>query len=66
MPEYGTTPSQLANVVQTLLGDAPRLATMSEAMLGLARPNATREIVAELRAIVDGRRGGARAEEAAG
>jgi UDP-N-acetylglucosamine--N-acetylmuramyl-(pentapeptide) pyrophosphoryl-undecaprenol N-acetylglucosamine transferase len=66
VPQYGTTPSQLANVVQTLLGDAPRLATMAEAMRGLARPNATREIVEELRAIVDGRRGPAGAEGAGG
>jgi UDP-N-acetylglucosamine--N-acetylmuramyl-(pentapeptide) pyrophosphoryl-undecaprenol N-acetylglucosamine transferase len=64
VPQYGTTPSQLANVVQTLLEDPPRLAKMAEAMRGLAKPNATREIVAELRAMVDGggRRGGVAAE----
>jgi UDP-N-acetylglucosamine--N-acetylmuramyl-(pentapeptide) pyrophosphoryl-undecaprenol N-acetylglucosamine transferase len=56
VPEYGTTASQLANVVQTLLGDPTRLAKMSEAMRGLARPDATREIVDELRALVAGRR----------
>ena len=60
VPQYGTTPSQLANVVQTLLGDAPRLEKMAEAMRGLARPNATREIVEELRGLVEGRREGAR------
>jgi UDP-N-acetylglucosamine--N-acetylmuramyl-(pentapeptide) pyrophosphoryl-undecaprenol N-acetylglucosamine transferase len=59
VPQYGTTPSQLADVVQALLEDPPRLAKMAEAMRGLAKPNATREIVAELRAMVDGRRGAA-------
>jgi UDP-N-acetylglucosamine--N-acetylmuramyl-(pentapeptide) pyrophosphoryl-undecaprenol N-acetylglucosamine transferase len=49
VPQYGTTPPQLANVVQTLLGDPERLDRMGKAMAGLARPNATREIVAELR-----------------
>jgi UDP-N-acetylglucosamine--N-acetylmuramyl-(pentapeptide) pyrophosphoryl-undecaprenol N-acetylglucosamine transferase len=61
VPQYGTTPSQLADVVQKLLDDPPRLAKMAEAMRGLAKPNATREIVEELRALVD-KRGGARAE----
>ena len=55
VPQYGTTPSQLADVVQTLLADPARLARMAEAMRGLARPNATREIVAELRALAAGR-----------
>jgi len=61
VPQYDTTPPQLANVVQKLLGDPARLAQMSEAMRALARPNATREIVEELRTLVEGRRGGARA-----
>jgi UDP-N-acetylglucosamine--N-acetylmuramyl-(pentapeptide) pyrophosphoryl-undecaprenol N-acetylglucosamine transferase len=61
VPQYGTTPSQLADVVQTLLADPPRLAKMAEAMRGLAKPNATREIVEELRALVE-RRGRAGAE----
>jgi UDP-N-acetylglucosamine--N-acetylmuramyl-(pentapeptide) pyrophosphoryl-undecaprenol N-acetylglucosamine transferase len=52
VPQYGTTPSQLANVVQKLLEDPERLAKMSQSMLGLARPDATREIVDELRALV--------------
>jgi UDP-N-acetylglucosamine--N-acetylmuramyl-(pentapeptide) pyrophosphoryl-undecaprenol N-acetylglucosamine transferase len=52
VPQYGTTPSQLANVVQTLLEDPERLAKMSQSMLSLARPDATREIVDELRALV--------------
>jgi UDP-N-acetylglucosamine--N-acetylmuramyl-(pentapeptide) pyrophosphoryl-undecaprenol N-acetylglucosamine transferase len=56
VPQYGTTPPQIADVVQKLLADPERLAKMSEAMRGLARPNATREIVDELRALVDGRR----------
>jgi UDP-N-acetylglucosamine--N-acetylmuramyl-(pentapeptide) pyrophosphoryl-undecaprenol N-acetylglucosamine transferase len=64
VPQYGTTPSQLADVVQTLLGDPPRLAKMAEAMRGLGKPNATREIVAELRALVEKR--GGRASSAAG
>jgi UDP-N-acetylglucosamine--N-acetylmuramyl-(pentapeptide) pyrophosphoryl-undecaprenol N-acetylglucosamine transferase len=59
VPQYGTTPSQLANVVQTLLEDPPRLAKMAEAMRSLARPNATREIVDELRALAARRRGAA-------
>jgi UDP-N-acetylglucosamine--N-acetylmuramyl-(pentapeptide) pyrophosphoryl-undecaprenol N-acetylglucosamine transferase len=63
VPEYGTTPPQFANVVQTLLADPARLAKMSEAMRALARPNATREIVAELRTLVEGRRGHARAPD---
>ena len=64
VPQYDTTPPQLANVIQTLLADPARLAKMAEAMRGLARPNATREIVAELRALAepraraDARRGG--------
>jgi len=54
VPQYGTTPSQLANVVQTLLADPARLEKMAEAMRGLAKPNATREIVDELREMVAG------------
>jgi UDP-N-acetylglucosamine--N-acetylmuramyl-(pentapeptide) pyrophosphoryl-undecaprenol N-acetylglucosamine transferase len=54
VPQYGTTPSQLANVVQTLLEDPARLVKMAEAMRGLAKPDATREIVDELRSLVDG------------
>jgi UDP-N-acetylglucosamine--N-acetylmuramyl-(pentapeptide) pyrophosphoryl-undecaprenol N-acetylglucosamine transferase len=53
VPQYETTPPQLANVVQTLLGDPERLARMAKAMSGLARPNATQEIVAELRSLVE-------------
>jgi UDP-N-acetylglucosamine--N-acetylmuramyl-(pentapeptide) pyrophosphoryl-undecaprenol N-acetylglucosamine transferase len=64
VPQYDTTPPQLANVIQTLMGEPRRLEKMAEAMRGLARPNATREIVAELRALVEGR--GARAEVADG
>ena len=63
VPQYGTTPPQFADVVQTLLADPARLAKMSEAMRALARPNATREIVAELRALVEGRRGHAEARD---
>ena len=53
VPQYDTTPPQLANVIQTLLGDPQRLEKMSAAMRGLARPDATREIVAELRALAE-------------
>ena len=63
VPQYGTTPPQLANVIQTLLGEPERLARMSEAMRGLARPNATRDIVDELRTLVEGRRGHRRARD---
>ena len=66
VPQYGTTPSQLANVVQTLLEDPPRLAKMAEAMRALGKPNATREIVAELRALVEKRGGRAAGAEPAG
>ena len=66
VPQYGTTPSQLADVVQALLEDPPRLAKMAEAMRGLAKPNATREIVAELRALVEKRGGRAAGAEPAG
>jgi UDP-N-acetylglucosamine--N-acetylmuramyl-(pentapeptide) pyrophosphoryl-undecaprenol N-acetylglucosamine transferase len=55
VPQYDTTPPQLANVVQTLLGEPERLARMAAAMRGLARPNATQEIVAELRSMVERR-----------
>jgi UDP-N-acetylglucosamine--N-acetylmuramyl-(pentapeptide) pyrophosphoryl-undecaprenol N-acetylglucosamine transferase len=57
VPQYDTTPSQLANVVQTLMGDPERLARMAKAMSGLARPNATQEIVSELRELARPRRG---------
>ena len=56
VPQYGTVPSQLADVVQALLADPAQLARMAEAMRGLARPDATRDIVAELRALVAARR----------
>jgi UDP-N-acetylglucosamine--N-acetylmuramyl-(pentapeptide) pyrophosphoryl-undecaprenol N-acetylglucosamine transferase len=58
VPQYDTTPPQLANVIQTLLAEPERLAKMAEAMRGLARPNATREIVAELRLLAEPRRRG--------
>jgi UDP-N-acetylglucosamine--N-acetylmuramyl-(pentapeptide) pyrophosphoryl-undecaprenol N-acetylglucosamine transferase len=58
--QYETAATQLADLVADLLADPARRATMSQAMRGLARPNATRDIVAELRALVD--TGGGRAE----
>jgi UDP-N-acetylglucosamine--N-acetylmuramyl-(pentapeptide) pyrophosphoryl-undecaprenol N-acetylglucosamine transferase len=60
VPQYDTTPPQLANVVQTLLGDPERLARMGKAMASLAKPNATREIVAELRELAEQRSPAAR------
>jgi UDP-N-acetylglucosamine--N-acetylmuramyl-(pentapeptide) pyrophosphoryl-undecaprenol N-acetylglucosamine transferase len=54
LPQYETSASQLADVVQDLLGDPARRAAMAQAMRGLARPEATRDIVEELRAIVGG------------
>jgi UDP-N-acetylglucosamine--N-acetylmuramyl-(pentapeptide) pyrophosphoryl-undecaprenol N-acetylglucosamine transferase len=56
VPQYGTTPPQLANVVQTLMADPERLQRMSRAMSGLAKPNATQEIVAELRELAGPRK----------
>lgn len=53
VPQYETAATQLADLVASLLGDPARRATMAQAMRGLARPNATRDIVAELRALVD-------------
>ena len=51
LPQFETSPSQLADVVQELLGDPARLAAMAQAMHGLARPQATHDIVQELRAL---------------
>jgi UDP-N-acetylglucosamine--N-acetylmuramyl-(pentapeptide) pyrophosphoryl-undecaprenol N-acetylglucosamine transferase len=66
VPQYDTAATQLADVVSALLADAPHREQMAAAMRGLARPNATREIVAELETLVRGRRpavaAGARAD----
>jgi len=51
LPQYETSPSQLADVVEQLLGDPARRASMAEAMRRLARPDATRDIVEELRVL---------------
>jgi UDP-N-acetylglucosamine--N-acetylmuramyl-(pentapeptide) pyrophosphoryl-undecaprenol N-acetylglucosamine transferase len=51
LPQYETSPRQLADVVQELLGDPARLAAMAQAMRGLARPEATHDIVEELRSL---------------
>jgi UDP-N-acetylglucosamine--N-acetylmuramyl-(pentapeptide) pyrophosphoryl-undecaprenol N-acetylglucosamine transferase len=53
VPQYTTVATQLADIVAALLADPEQLARMAEAMRGLARPNATREIVAELHALVE-------------
>jgi UDP-N-acetylglucosamine--N-acetylmuramyl-(pentapeptide) pyrophosphoryl-undecaprenol N-acetylglucosamine transferase len=66
VPQYGTTPSELANVVQGLLEDPARLGKMAEAMRGLGKPNATRDIVAEMRALVGKRKGPAAGATAEG
>jgi UDP-N-acetylglucosamine--N-acetylmuramyl-(pentapeptide) pyrophosphoryl-undecaprenol N-acetylglucosamine transferase len=52
VPQYDTAATQLADFVAALLADPAQLAKMGAAMRGLARPNATREIVGELRALV--------------
>ncbi len=49
VPQYDTAATQLADFIAALLADPAQLAKMSAAMRGLARPNATREIVGELR-----------------
>ena len=56
LPQYETSPSQLADVVEQLLADPARRASMAEAMRKLARPEATRDIVEELRALAGGGR----------
>jgi UDP-N-acetylglucosamine--N-acetylmuramyl-(pentapeptide) pyrophosphoryl-undecaprenol N-acetylglucosamine transferase len=48
VPQYETAATQLADIVAALLADPDHRAKMAEAMRGLARPNATREIVREL------------------
>jgi UDP-N-acetylglucosamine--N-acetylmuramyl-(pentapeptide) pyrophosphoryl-undecaprenol N-acetylglucosamine transferase len=58
LPQFETSPSQLADVVQELLTDQTRRAAMAQAMRGLARPQATRDIVHELHALVEARRRG--------
>jgi UDP-N-acetylglucosamine--N-acetylmuramyl-(pentapeptide) pyrophosphoryl-undecaprenol N-acetylglucosamine transferase len=58
LPQYGTSATQLADVVDGLLRDPARRAAMGEAMRRLARPEATRDIVNELQALVAGRKRG--------
>jgi UDP-N-acetylglucosamine--N-acetylmuramyl-(pentapeptide) pyrophosphoryl-undecaprenol N-acetylglucosamine transferase len=52
VPQYTTAATELADLVSELMGDPARRERMSAAMRGLARPDATREILAELRALV--------------
>jgi UDP-N-acetylglucosamine--N-acetylmuramyl-(pentapeptide) pyrophosphoryl-undecaprenol N-acetylglucosamine transferase len=52
VPQYTTAATVLADLVSELMGDPARRERMSAAMRGLARPDATREILAELRALV--------------
>jgi UDP-N-acetylglucosamine--N-acetylmuramyl-(pentapeptide) pyrophosphoryl-undecaprenol N-acetylglucosamine transferase len=54
--QYETAATQLTDLVAGLLADPARRSGMAEAMRGLARPDATRDIVAELRLLVDARR----------
>lgn len=49
-----TTPEALAALLEQLLGDPARLSAMSAAMAAHGRPNATREIVDDLEALVAG------------
>ena len=48
IPDAELTPARLAQEVGRLLGDASRLAAMARASAGLARPNAARDVAAEL------------------
>jgi UDP-N-acetylglucosamine--N-acetylmuramyl-(pentapeptide) pyrophosphoryl-undecaprenol N-acetylglucosamine transferase len=57
LPQYETSPSMLADVVGELLGDAPRREAMAAAMRGLARPQATRDIVGEMQDLIQRRQG---------
>jgi UDP-N-acetylglucosamine--N-acetylmuramyl-(pentapeptide) pyrophosphoryl-undecaprenol N-acetylglucosamine transferase len=52
VPQYETAATQLADIVAALLADPEQLAKMGAAMRGLARPNATQEIIAELRGLL--------------
>jgi UDP-N-acetylglucosamine--N-acetylmuramyl-(pentapeptide) pyrophosphoryl-undecaprenol N-acetylglucosamine transferase len=54
LPQSRASGATLADLVATLMADAPRRARMAEAMRALGRPEATREIVSELRALLDG------------
>lgn len=53
VPQYTTAGNELADLVAALLADPARLAQMGEAMRKLGRPDATREIVLELSALVE-------------
>jgi len=53
LPQAEATPTKLADLVDELLGDPARRAAMAAAMRGLARPEATRDIVAEMGALRD-------------
>lgn len=57
LPQYETSPTLLADVVQDLLRDPARLAAMGQAMRDMARPEATHAIVEELRGLVGNRAG---------
>jgi UDP-N-acetylglucosamine--N-acetylmuramyl-(pentapeptide) pyrophosphoryl-undecaprenol N-acetylglucosamine transferase len=55
VPQYTTAANELADIVAALLADPVRLAQMGEAMRKLGRPHATRQIVDELGALVEGK-----------
>jgi len=48
IPDEQLTGARLGREVAALLADRPRLAAMASASLGLARPDAAREIAQEL------------------
>jgi UDP-N-acetylglucosamine--N-acetylmuramyl-(pentapeptide) pyrophosphoryl-undecaprenol N-acetylglucosamine transferase len=48
IPDDELTPARLGAEVAALLADGSRLAAMSAAARGLARPNAARDVAAEL------------------
>jgi UDP-N-acetylglucosamine--N-acetylmuramyl-(pentapeptide) pyrophosphoryl-undecaprenol N-acetylglucosamine transferase len=51
LAERETTPARLAETITALMGDPTRRRAMSEAMAGLARPAAAREVVTRLEAL---------------
>jgi UDP-N-acetylglucosamine--N-acetylmuramyl-(pentapeptide) pyrophosphoryl-undecaprenol N-acetylglucosamine transferase len=53
--QYTTAATQLADLVAPLMADPARREQMAAAMRGLARPHATRDIVAELQTLAPAR-----------
>jgi UDP-N-acetylglucosamine--N-acetylmuramyl-(pentapeptide) pyrophosphoryl-undecaprenol N-acetylglucosamine transferase len=48
LPDAELTPARLREEVLALLGDGARLAAMADAARGLARPQAARDVAAEV------------------